>query len=108
LASGTVLFHCDGGRIEHGIIGAEGQYTIANAPLGPVRITVQSHAAMPAGLPTRGAPAPPAPPGLTGPADHSRTVTVISIPSRYQDPEKSGLFYTIRTGKQTHDIEMLP
>src|SRR5438128_8832771 len=52
--SGTVLFHGADGRVEHALISEDGSYTIANAPLGELRITVRSHATAPLGFPAQG------------------------------------------------------
>jgi hypothetical protein len=108
LPSGTVLFHGDGGRVEHGLIGEDGRFTIADAPLGLVRITVRSHSEQPAGMPTRGDKAPPAPAELATPVKDQRDSRYVRIPTRYLDPEKSGLTYTVRAGSQTHVIELRP
>ena len=108
LTSGTVLFHGADGHVGHGLITEEGRYTVANAPPGPVRITVQSHAARPAGLPSNGDPPPAAPIGLGPLPKDQRIGTHVPIPPRYLDPEQSGLTYTVRAGRQKHDIELQP
>jgi len=107
LPSGTVLFHGPDGRVEHAVIGEGGKYALANAPLGPVRIAVKSHAAQPTGMPGAGKPPP-------GAKDHApaqgekRDGRYVPIPPRYADPETSGLSHTVRTGSQTHDIDLRP
>jgi hypothetical protein len=107
LSSGTVLFHGADGRIEHGMIGEEGRYAIADAPPGDVRITVSAHPVAPAGLPSAGEP--PSPPAGFGPArTEVRDSSFAAIPPRYRDPEQSGLRYTVRDGAQTHDIDLAP
>ena len=108
LPSGTVLFHVADGRVEHSALGPDGHYTIANAPLGPVRITVQSHPAAPAGLPSRGGPPPAAPKELEPTAKEQRDVRYGRIPTRYGSAEQSGLTYTVTAGSQTHDIGLEP
>ncbi len=108
LPSGTVLFHGGDGRVEHGLIDGEGRYNIANAPLGSVRITVQSHAAQPLGLPSLGGKPPTAPAELAPPATEKRDGTFVPIPPRYLDKEQSRLEYNVRPGTQTHDIELQP
>jgi hypothetical protein len=42
LPSGTVLFHTADGRVEHALIFEDGSYTVSDAPLGELRITVRS------------------------------------------------------------------
>jgi hypothetical protein len=108
LPSGTVLLHGADGRVEHALITEDGRFTITNAPLGTVRITVQSHPAVPTGLPTRGGKPPAAPTELAPPAKEKHDNRSVPIPPRYLDPEKSGLTYTVRAGTQTHDIELKP
>jgi hypothetical protein len=108
LPSGTVLFHGEDGRVEHALIGADGGYALADAPTGAVRITVQSHPAMPAGFPTSGEGPPPAPPELAAMTKDRHDGSRVAIPLRYLDPGQSGLTCTVRPGSQTHDIELQP
>lgn len=108
LPSGTVLFHSAEGRIEHGLVTAEGRYTIVEAPLGSVRITVQSHAQAPKELPTRGGKPPATPAGPSTPAIEKRDGKYVQIPRHYLDPAKSGLTYVVQAGSQTHDIDLPP
>jgi hypothetical protein len=65
-------------------ISEDGGYKVADCPLGPVRITVQT-------LGYRG-------------AHPGRAV----IPARYVDPAKSGLDYTVKPGRQPHDVDLAP
>lgn len=108
LPSGTVKFHGADGNGDHALIAADGRYSLAKAPLGPVRVTVEAHAPMPIEWPTRGGPAPPPPAGLSSQPNEKRDGKFVAIPLRYSDQESSGLTYTVRPGKQTHDIELRP
>jgi hypothetical protein len=108
LPGGTVLFHGADGRVEHALISAEGEYTIADAPLGKVRITVQSHGAVPAPFPALGRPDRPALPELAPRPEDRRDSKHLPIPERYKDADKSGLTCTVRAGSQTHHIELQP
>jgi hypothetical protein len=108
LPSGTVLFHGGDGRVEYSLITEGGRYSIANAPPGLVRITVRSHPAIPAGMPSSGQPPPGIPAASSTPAKEKRDGSHVAIPTRYLDPEKSGLRYTVRPGRQTHDIDLRP
>src|SRR5205085_5916447 len=95
-------------RVAHGLIGEGGRYAVADAPTGPVRITVRSHATRPAGMPTRGGPPPATTAGSAAAPKEKRDGGYVAIPPRYLDPEQSGLAYTVRAGPQTHDIELKP
>ena len=51
----------------------------------------------------------PAVPGGAAPAaEGPRDGKHVPIPPRYQNPETSGLTYTVGTGRQTHDIDLQP
>jgi hypothetical protein len=104
--SGTVKFHRADGEVWYGSIHGEGQFTVDDAPLGPVRITVQTHDATPR-LPQSGV-APKQPAELAPRKEDRRDARAVPIPARYREPEKSGLTYTVRGGSQTHDIDLKP
>jgi len=108
LPSGTVLFHGADGRVEHSLIDGEGKYTVVNAPLGQVRITVQAHAAAPPGLPSKGGKPPAAPAELATSGKETRDGKFVAIPPRYLDPDRSRLTCTVSAGPQTHTIELHP
>jgi hypothetical protein len=108
LPGGTVLFHRSDGRVEHALISTEGKYSMEDAPLGKVRITVRAHGAVPPALPNS-AVNPPTPPRELDPRPEDRRDSgYVPIPPRYLDPEKSGLTYTVSAGGQTHDIKLQP
>jgi hypothetical protein len=100
LSSGTVTFVRQDGQSSSSAIAADGSYLIDEAPIGPVKIAVESHPRVPPGLmnpPGRAIPPPQAP------KNHSMT-----IPERYRDPERSGLTHTVKRGSHTHDIDLTP
>lgn len=67
-----------------GTIGENGRYVVQNAPLGEVRIGVNTVAAK---------------------ATAARTGRkVVEIPSKYMDPSKSGITTTVNSGSNTFDI----
>jgi hypothetical protein len=108
LPSGTVLFHGSDGSVGHSLIDANGKYTLTNPPLGPVRITVQSHPVLPTKITGRFSMPPAAPPELTPKAPDERKTRVVPIPLRYRGPETSGLTCTVNAGSQRHNIDLQP
>jgi hypothetical protein len=104
LPSGRVSFVCEGG--DRPVLTAEiknGEYVVSRVPVGQVRIGVATF-----GVNTTPVPNMPEnilpPGGGTGPTPG----TFVPIPSRYGDPNTSGLDYTVGRGKQTHDIDLEP
>lgn len=81
-----------------GVIRA-GLYKIPKAPLGPCKVTVIAH---------------PPPPQLAqfgstkATGNSSQPAAFVPLPERYQDPEKSGLSFTVKTGQQVYDIDLKP
>jgi hypothetical protein len=103
LPSGRVTFVCEGGTKP--VLTADirdGAYTIADAPVGACKVAVATFEARTTPVP--GMPADVRPPGGTGP----KAGKYVAIPKRYQDPTSSGLRYTIRSGSQSHDIDLTP
>jgi hypothetical protein len=108
LGSGSVAFFGEGGTADSAAIGPDGKYTLARAPVGPVKVSVVS------GQPRQGpkqsggkAPATkkeaPQPPSGETPPQPGKYVP---IPAHFADPEKSGLTYTVSRGEQTIDIKL--
>jgi hypothetical protein len=88
VSSGRVTFTSEkqNGTSVIGAIGTDGRYKVAGCPPGPVKITVSP-------VFSRGAP-------REGP--EAKDV----IPLRYAKGETSDLTYTVRAGRQQHDIEL--
>jgi len=112
VTSGTVTFiSSDGKRTAVAQLDAQGEYNMPDAPVGPVKITVEAKNFTAFGKtqpPPKGI-GPMAPPG--GDASEGGMAPVksgpfVPIPLRYKDADKSGLTYTVETGKQTHDIPL--
>jgi hypothetical protein len=95
LPSGTVTFVARDGSTAYAVIAQDQTYTITDAPVGPVRIAVQSHPRVPPGLAHR--------PGEAPDWDHPN-LSAVPLPARYSKPEASGLTYTVEKGRQTHHI----
>jgi hypothetical protein len=96
LSNGTVAFLADDGRGVSAMIQEDGTYTIPQAPVGPVKATVQtfppSPSVVPPGTPARSVPRP----GLR----------YVAIPEHYRDMNRSGLKYVVAPGRQTIDIRL--
>jgi hypothetical protein len=97
LPAGTVtFFNASKEIVGNGSI-ANGSYSIANVPVGPVKIAVTTP---PAIMADRKHPAPQDMPGggSSGP--------IVAIPPRYGSAEQSGLTYDVHAGAQDHPIEL--
>jgi len=96
LNSGTVAFLADDGALDNGMIKEDGTYALSKAPVGPVKITVQTF--------------PPSPmvvrPDAAAGSVKGSPPKYTKIPQSYGDPNKSGLTYTVEPGAQTHDIPL--
>jgi hypothetical protein len=101
LPSGTVLFvGPEGSRRGFSPIGPDGTYRIENVPVGPVKIAVVSEPRVPPGLMRGQAPGP-------QPPDQAKN-DYVPIPARYENPNQSGLTYTVESGRHTKDLTLMP
>jgi len=100
LTAGKVGFIGEKGLIGVATISPEGNYEMNDAPVGPVKITVQVP-----NIPAGGGPKPP--PGVPAPQGGA-AVKVIPIPPKYATPETSKQTYTVQKGEQTYDIPLPP
>ncbi len=106
VGGGTVTFLDSKQRAASSPIGADGSYSIEKVAPGPVKIGVMPPPA-PTKLP-RGMTMDPSKMGASG-AEKSPGPAVgppVKIPKEYNDPEKSGLTFTVQTGQQEHNIEL--
>jgi hypothetical protein len=106
LTSGAITFHGEDGRTDSGAINAEGNYVVPNAPTGAVKVTVVVRVVKSIAPPRSG-------PGGTatkhpdeGKQPRAPAVVPVVIPARYEDPDKSGLTFQVRAGKQTIDVPL--
>ena len=101
VTGGSVAFVASDGFASSGVIDEKGNYTIS-APVGDVRIGVDNRGVgqKPMAAASKGAGRPDAEPPtpIKG--------TYRQIPEKYYDPSTSGLTYTVKSGPQTHDIEL--
>jgi hypothetical protein len=108
LTSGAVIFHGADGRSDSGHIDVDGNYTVSQAPVGPVKVTVDTGSARRV-----------SPPKITGPrrdnpakhpGEKSGTnpapMRKVVIPEKYKDPNQSGLTFTVSGRRQTFDIKV--
>jgi hypothetical protein len=100
LSSGSVTFERQDGESSSSAIAPDGSYLIENAPLGPVKIAVASHPLVPPGLIKS--------PGQAEDRRGDLKDGADKIPDRYQDPQKSGLTYTVERGSHTFNIDLKP
>ena len=92
-----VVSSADPSKTAVGSIDTSGNYTVKNAPLGPVRIAVETDTARQFDPTAKGAPKGAAPSGPGVP-----TMKYVPIPPAYKNPETSGLTHTVVAGDQTH------
>jgi len=130
LPSGTVILYGANNEVARGGIGEDGKYTVADAPLGEVKVAVQVQdmapslgggggAGRPGGPMMPGAPPAGGPPGAgdamangpPGQAEHVKPMPggdrkVVPIPKQYMSPDTSNLSTSVKKGKQTYNIEL--
>jgi hypothetical protein len=98
LPNGRITFICSGGTkpsLSADI--ANGRYEIANVPVGPVEVTVETFELRADSVPG-GPPPPPVPKGYK----------YIKIPTRYGNAKESGLGFEVVSGPQTKDFALTP
>jgi hypothetical protein len=113
VSAGNVAFWTDDKHLVESALSPDGSYTVPDAPVGPVKITVRPPPQMLGGRPpvmTK------PPPGLGGmPADKAGADAappptppkVVPIPDRYTKYETTPETYTVtKGGAQTHDITL--
>jgi hypothetical protein len=97
LPSGTVKFVGADGKLAFAVIEKDGSYRIREVAVGRAKISVVSHPRVPEGFQRSGRDAPVV-----------RMEKGVTIPPHYNDPEKSGLTYDVKSGEQTFDIKLRP
>ena len=108
LTSGAVIFHGADGRIESGNIDHLGNYVIARAPAGPVKVAVVAGGGESASEGGKAGgkfekPSPKHPGAGSAPPAPNRKVL---IPEKYRNPDQSGLTYTVTPGTQTFNLNL--
>ena len=100
LVFGTVQFEASDGTLKQANIETDGSYSIPGVPVGKAKVAVSSD--NPQGgnfqpLQREGQPPPKPLPEVKG---------WFPIPSGYQDLSKAKLTYTVKSGKNTYDIDL--
>jgi hypothetical protein len=87
------------------MIDADGNYSIDKVPVGELKIGVVTAAAK---IPVPGMAKKMDASKMGGPAGASAQEPAkgTNIPAKYNDPEKSGLTYTMKSGAHKHDIDL--
>jgi hypothetical protein len=117
LTAGTVTFQTKDGRTGAGNIDVNGNYSVADAPVGQCTITVKvpNVGALP-GM-AQGGPKPPGnmppmrPPGGDAPDSNASLIDpskIVQIPGKYAKPETSNLNFTVERGENKYDITLSP
>ncbi len=102
LGNGSVMFFGADNKGASSPINADGTYRIDNAPIGSVKITVET-----APIPEQEST--PMMKGVDMPDMKGKSMKVgpyVKIPARYKDVAQSGLTYQVKSGVQTHDIKL--
>src|SRR5216683_2029283 len=111
LTAGTVSFVASPNRTGSGVIHPDGTYTVGDAPIGDVTITVTTPEPLKGPAMVRGPEKPP--PGVQGmPADMqppdanemSKMMKFVPAPEKYKSVDTSPLKFTVQPGTQTKDI----
>jgi hypothetical protein len=117
LTAGTVSFLANaGGQTGSANIDFDGNYEMADAPVGDVKITVKVPTLQsgpgggppkaPAGIPPMREPGGDGGMASTPPAIDPKKI--VQIPVKYGKADTSGLTYTVQKGEQTYNITLSP
>jgi hypothetical protein len=89
-----------------GVVEEDGRFLVKSAPLGEVKIGVNTEAMRSQAISQQMAQSYKGP-GAKG-ANRAAPTKFISLPAKYQDPDTSGITTTIKRGKNTFDIVLTP
>ena len=108
LKGGNVTFLTADKKISQSAkIGEDGSYTIENIPAGPIKIAVETMSLkQAASVPRNNAPPGQKSPNSSAVDPKELMKRYVPIPEKYADPSESGLEYTVKSGKQDHDIKL--
>jgi hypothetical protein len=106
-----IIFQVETGAVFSGNIRADGSYTVDKIPPGPVQIAIYVPKVTGVMQKMKGVVSKTKdlqlPGGVTPKKNFNLSAdTKTTIPPKYGDPKTSGLTYTVKNGKQEHDIEL--
>jgi hypothetical protein len=96
VTSGEVVFVLENGELLRGKLSAKGTYKFDDLPVGRVKIAVRTYPPVP--FPPKHEP------GQTAPSPPVKDKSFVDLPTRYTDPDKSGLTLKVEKGEQNHPI----
>jgi hypothetical protein len=105
LKGGRVTFATANKQSMQADIEEDGTYTIPNVAAGPAKISVTTSYMKPSRSRRYYKVPEGAPEGLGG-GDPNLAKRYVLIPDKYEDPESSGLTYTVKSGPQTFNIPL--
>jgi len=107
LKGGHIAFLASNKQNFMGDISEDGSYVISNVPTGPAKVSVQTSYMKQTARTSRQYKVPAdAPKGLGGGGGPDLAKRYVAIPDKYEDPDQSGLTYTVKSGDQTHNIDL--
>lgn len=118
LTVGNVMFIADDNATGSATIDKDGNYVIADAPVGEVKVTVSVPSLPPGGLDMMRRMK--SSPGMKGvksvDPESGKSISImgdipaniVPIPTKYADSRTSGLTYTVKPGEHTFDMVLTP
>ncbi len=107
LKGGNVTFVDSNKQSYMAEIQEDGSYSVEKIPPGEVKISVETNSLRPPNAMVLKNRPPAAEEGGYKPPDYAaRAKRFVAIPDQYADPDHSGLAYTVKSGKQEHDIKL--
>jgi hypothetical protein len=107
LKGGTVTFVGSDKQSYLAEIQEDGSYSIENVPPGEAGITVETESLKPPNpYVLKNKPPEEMENGYKPPDFAAQAKRFVPIPGRYSDPDQSGLKYSVKSGKEEHDIKL--